>query len=79
MDDQPTLLRALTGLLMAVLGWAALRIHSRVDTMERSYVSRDEFNKILDRWQEERHEMHRQNLQQLERISDRVDDLWERS
>ena len=64
----------LLGVLMAVLGWLGKRLHDKV---ERS-VSRAEFRTALEEFRKERREMHKENKGTLDRIHQRVDQLWER-
>lgn len=75
----------LLGVLVAVLAWASSRLHNRVDELEKNSVTKADFQLMLiriekngDRMEQASKDMHKENKEHLEKIHDRVDDMWER-
>jgi hypothetical protein len=67
-----TIFTAVVGAFVTLLAWLGKRLHSRVD----GTVSRNEFNETLNEFRAERLRMHDENRETLNRIHERVDDLW---
>lgn len=67
-----------TGVCMALLAWVGKRLHDRVDRLDRTALTREEFRDALTEMREDRERMHEQNQDTLNRIHERVDDLWSR-
>lgn len=82
-------MHTMSGILITILGWLGIRVHSKQDKLEArlnkhevllpdQYVKRDEFKTVIESFTRERREMHAENKETLERIHERVDDLWQR-
>ena len=88
-SNGPDWLHTIQGVLVTLLGWMGIRIHRKQDHLEarmtaheillpEHYVKRDEFKNVIEAFRTERKEMHAENKETLERIHERVDELWQR-
>lgn len=66
-----------------LLGWLGKRLHDQVDELRKSTVTREELQAVVSDIRDERVDMHRENRETLKehretlnRIHERVDDLW---
>lgn len=76
--QEPNWMQMLTGACVMLFGWIGKRLHSRQDAFEREYLQRREFTEAIQQMREERRDMHQEIQAKLDRIHERVDQLWDR-
>ena len=75
-EGQPNWLTYILGLMMALLAWIGKVGWNRIGKIEDEYVSRDDFKYYMDQVREDRINMHKENVEKLDRIHDRIDGLY---
>jgi hypothetical protein len=85
LDDPKTWLSGAVSMLSLILGWLWVRIvnqhdkHSaKISALEQNCVTRAELASYMALTREERLAMHEENRETMQRIHERVDQLWER-
>lgn len=84
-DDSKTWLSGAVSMLSLLLGWIWVRVirqhdqhGAKIQKLERTCVTRDELAKYMEANRQDRLLMHEENRETLDRIHERVDQLWER-
>jgi hypothetical protein len=62
-----------SSLVVAVLGALGMRSLSRLDSLEKSAVTRDELNGLLAQMRSDRVAMHAENQEHLRRMEEKID------
>lgn len=66
------------GVVVMVFGWLGKRLTDHVDDLRKTSVTREELSNLVSDMRVERQSMHSENRETLNRIHERVDDLWGR-
>ena len=67
---QPNWLTLILGVFMALLAWVGKIGWGKIQTLEDTYISREDLERYMDQIREDRIEMHRENIARLDRIGD---------
>lgn len=82
-SDAKAIILALLGALVAVLTWVSKRLHDRVDDHlddhDEKYIRREDFDRTIRQWNNDRREKHQENVETLARIERKIDTNEERS
>lgn len=77
-ETQPSWLTYVLGLFMALLAWIGRIGWTKLNKIEEEYISRDDFKYYMDQVREDRINMHTENVNKLDRIHDRIDELFKK-
>jgi Tfp pilus assembly protein PilO len=69
----------LLGVVVSIIGYFAKRTSDRLDVLQATTVTRDEFNRILDQMREDRAAQHNEGRETMARIEEKIDANAERS
>lgn len=85
LDDPKTWFSSVLSVLSIILGWLWVRIirqhdqhGAKIQKLERTCVTRAELAEYMAATREERMKMHEENRETMNRIHERVDQLWSR-
>lgn len=62
------------GMVIALLAWMGNRMSTKLDTLEKTAVTREELEKHFGQMRDDRKYMHLENKEALQRIEDKIDD-----
>lgn len=75
LNDAKSVILALLGIIVSLLGWHSRRQVARIDALEANYVTREELKETLKQMREDRQRMHDENREDLHYIRQRLDDM----
>lgn len=62
------------GMVITLLAWMGNRMSTKIDTLEKTAVTREELKEHFGQMRDDRKLMHLENKEALQRIEDKIDD-----